>query len=210
MTLEETTTAQNAQRRQQILEGALKVFSTKGFYKATNKDIAAASGGISPGLIYWYFKDKEDLFVSLLRERVSLLDLVDHSERMMALPPREALGLLGRSYLEVFRTPQHVALFRIIFGEISRFPQIGEIFYKLVVSRIFRLITNYLQHQIDLGTLRPHDTNVAARAFVGMFITQVLARELLRQPEAIAVSDAEILETVIEIFIRGLEPVPQT
>ena len=58
-------------RRQQILEAALKVFSTKGYHKATNKDIAEAAGGISPGLIYWYFKDKQDVFLSLLRERAA-------------------------------------------------------------------------------------------------------------------------------------------
>ena len=71
---------ENVDRRQQILEAALKVFSVKGFHKATNKDIAQAAGGISPGLIYWYFKDKEDLFLSLIRERGTVFDLADHPE----------------------------------------------------------------------------------------------------------------------------------
>ena len=39
---------ENGDRRQQIIEAALKVFSTKGYHKATNKDIAQAAGGISP------------------------------------------------------------------------------------------------------------------------------------------------------------------
>lgn len=39
-------------RRQQIIDCALQVFASKGFEKATNKDIAAASGIGSPGLIY--------------------------------------------------------------------------------------------------------------------------------------------------------------
>ena len=205
MTVDETTKVQNAERRMQILEGALKVFSTKGFHKATNKDIAAAAGGISPGLIYWYFKDKEDLFVSLLYERVNLLQLIDHSNEIMALPPREALLLVGDTYLGVFRSPQHVALFRIILGEISRFPQIGDMFYKLLVSKLFKLLNGYLQHQIVLGVFRPHDTATATRSFVGMFVIQVLAREFLHQPEALATGDDLILETVVEIFVRGLE-----
>ena len=58
--------SQSIDRRTQILEAALEVFSTKGFHKATNKDIASAAGGMSPGLIYHYFKDKEDLFISLV------------------------------------------------------------------------------------------------------------------------------------------------
>ena len=87
----------NTDRRQQILEAALKVFSTKGFHKATNKDIAQAAGGISPGLIYWYFKDKEDLFFSIIRERAAIFQLADHPERLMELPPRAGLALIGRT-----------------------------------------------------------------------------------------------------------------
>lgn len=205
MTADHTTNAQNAERRQQILEGALRVFSTKGFHKATNKDIAAAAGGISPGLIYWYFKDKEDLFVSLLHERISVLQLADHSEELMALPPRVALRLVGDTYLGIFRTPQNVALLRIILSEVSRFPQVGELFYKAIARKLFNLLSGYLQHQIDLGVLRPHDTATATRSFIGMFVVQVLAREFFRQPEALAASDEQILDTVIEIFVRGLE-----
>ena len=44
------------ERRQQIIDGALDVFATKGFENATNKDIARASKIGSPALIYHYFR----------------------------------------------------------------------------------------------------------------------------------------------------------
>ena len=72
--------SQPADRRSQILEAALQVFSTKGFQKATNKDIASAAGGMSPGLIYHYFKGKEGLFISFVRERATLLQLTYHPD----------------------------------------------------------------------------------------------------------------------------------
>src|SRR5439155_10996650 len=115
---------ENGDRRQQIIEAALKVFSTKGFHKATNKDIAQAAGGISPGLIYWYFKDKQDLFLSIFRERAAIFDLAEHPEQLMELPVREGLTLIGQSYLAIFRVPGNAALFRMLFGEALRFPQI--------------------------------------------------------------------------------------
>lgn len=49
-------------KRQQIIDAALHVFASKGFEKATNKDIADEAKIASPGLIYHYFKDKGDLF----------------------------------------------------------------------------------------------------------------------------------------------------
>lgn len=202
---DDKSTQGNAERRQQILEAALKVFSTKGFHKATNKDIAQAAGGISPGLIYWYFKDKEDLFASLVRERAHVLQLADRSEEFMSLPPREAFYLLGQAYLSIFHNPGNMAFFRIMISEASRFPKMGEMFYRGVGRKMFGLVNGYLQHQVELGVLRPHDTAVASRSFVGMFIVQLLARNVLMQPEAQGLSDEQILSTVIDLFLHGLE-----
>jgi AcrR family transcriptional regulator len=197
---------ENADRRQQILEAALKVFSTKGFHKATNKDIAQAAGGISPGLIYWYFKDKEDLFLSILRERAAIFQLADHPEQVIDLPPREGLAFIGRTYLSIFRMPGNVAILRMLMGEAIRFPQIGEMFFKVAGRRFIDFLSQYLQHQVELGRLRPHDTMIAARSFLGMFVVTVVAREVMRQPEAIATPDEQIVSTVIDIFVGGLEP----
>lgn len=191
-------------RRQQILEAALQVFSTKGFHKATNKDIAEAAGGISPGLIYWYFKDKEDLFLSIVRERAAIFQLADHPEQLMDLPPEQGLALIGRTYLSVFRVPGNVAFFRIAVGEAIRFPQIAEMFLQVIAKRFLQLVSQYLQHQVDLGRLRPHDTMIAGRSFVGMFIVNVVARELLREPEALAMPDEQIVGSVVAIFLGGL------
>ena len=196
---------ENGDRRQQIIEAALKVFSTKGFHKATNKDIAQAAGGISPGLIYWYFKDKEDLFLSIIRERAAIFQLADHPERLMELPPREGLALIGRTYLSVFKVPGNVAVLRMLIGEAIRFPQIAEMFYKQAARRFLGLLSQYLQHQVDLGRLRPHDTNIAARSFLGMFVVNVVTRELMRDPVVMAITDEQLIATVLDIFLGGLE-----
>ena len=196
---------ENGDRRQQILEAALKVFSTKGFHKATNKDIAQAAGGISPGLIYWYFKDKEDLFLSIIRERAAIFQLADHPERLMELPPREGLALIGRTYLSIFKVPGNVAIVRILVAEVIRFPQIAEMFYKQAARRFLGLLSQYLQRQVDLGRLRPHDTMIAARSFLGMFVVNVVAREIMRDPLAIATPDELLIATVLNIFLGGLE-----
>ena len=195
-------------RRKQILDAALRVFGTKGFHKATNKDIAVAAGGISPGLIYWYFKDKEDLFVSLVRERTDIMQLTDHAQELMNLPPRVMLSRVGKTYLSIFRTPGNAAMFRIVLSEMTRFPQIGEMLYRGLASKVFNLLNNYLQHQVERGVFRPHDTTVATRSFIGMFIIHILAREILRQPEAISIDDDAVVATAVELFVRGLEQAP--
>ncbi len=52
-------------RREQILAGATEIFATKGFERATIKEIARAAG-VSEGTIYNYFRTKTDLLFGLL------------------------------------------------------------------------------------------------------------------------------------------------
>ena len=54
-------------RRSQLTKAAYKVVSRKGYYNFTIKDIAKESG-LSSGLVHYYFKDKQDLLLNLLKE----------------------------------------------------------------------------------------------------------------------------------------------
>jgi AcrR family transcriptional regulator len=55
------------ERKAQIYEAALNCFHRKGYYRTTMDDIATESD-LSKGTLYWYFKSKKDLFVSMLRQ----------------------------------------------------------------------------------------------------------------------------------------------
>lgn len=52
-------------RRTQIVEIATKLFADNGFYRTTIKDIARAAG-TSPGLVYLYIREKEDVLLLVL------------------------------------------------------------------------------------------------------------------------------------------------
>ena len=52
-------------RRGQIVAAATKLFGNQGFYKTTIKDIAKLAG-ISPGLVYQYFREKDDVLLLVL------------------------------------------------------------------------------------------------------------------------------------------------
>ena len=51
-----------------ILDAAIKVFSDKGYYGSRVSDIAQEAG-IAYGLVYHYFKKKEDLLISIFNTR---------------------------------------------------------------------------------------------------------------------------------------------
>jgi TetR/AcrR family acrAB operon transcriptional repressor len=53
------------QRREVLIDSAIKVFSVKGYARATMNDLAADSG-FSKALIYWYWDNKAALFSELI------------------------------------------------------------------------------------------------------------------------------------------------
>jgi TetR/AcrR family fatty acid metabolism transcriptional regulator len=56
-------------KRRRIHDAAIQVFAEKGFYSARVSDIARAAG-VADGTIYLYFKNKDDLLISLFEDRM--------------------------------------------------------------------------------------------------------------------------------------------
>ena len=192
-------------RRQQIIDGALQVFSSKGFEKATNKDIAEAARIGSPGLIYHYFKDKGDLFRQVVEQRAPVLQLLNRGESIMALPPREALALLGSAYLKTLENRSALALFKLMLGEAIRRPAIAEMINSIGPERGIGFLRHYLQQQMDAGVLRRMDAGAAARCFLGPLVAFVLTREVFPQRDARTLSADTMVATVVDIFLQGMQ-----
>ncbi len=55
---------------QQIIEAAVRVFARKGYYNSRVSDIAREAG-IAAGTIYLYFKTKDDILVTLFRDKMA-------------------------------------------------------------------------------------------------------------------------------------------
>jgi AcrR family transcriptional regulator len=83
---------QREERRSQILDAALTVFSQKG-YHATNVSDVAAQAGVSQGTIYWYFESKEDLFQAALLS--AFMDIGEESLGSVAMCTTAAEKLLA-------------------------------------------------------------------------------------------------------------------
>ena len=79
-------------KRDRILEAAVKVFARQGFYAARVSEVAKAAG-VADGTIYLYFKSKDELLVSLFEDRITRL-LAHVREELPKVPT--AAGRLER------------------------------------------------------------------------------------------------------------------
>jgi TetR/AcrR family transcriptional regulator, mexJK operon transcriptional repressor len=195
-------------RRQQIIDGALDVFAHKGFEKATNKDIAAAAGINSPGLIYHYFRDKSDLLRQAIEQRAPALQLLSHGDELMDLPPREVLTRFGETLMQTINHRGSIAFFKVMLGESLRRPAVAQLMNSIGPGRGFAFLSRYLEHQMDRGVLRRMDPGAATRCFIGPLIVYVLTREVFPQPDSRALAAETMVATAVDIFLEGMRPMP--
>ena len=196
--------AEEPDRRAQILDAAFEEFSEKGFKGATIKSIARAAGLQSPALIYWYFPDKAALFREVLGAKVPVVRAVAEPDGLMDLPPEEMLPRLGRAYFAFERID--IRTLKLVIGEAVRRPEVAETFVRSGPARVLDFLKVYMERQIELGRLRPHDARSSARAFIGMLIPQLAGKLFFPTLVEDGLSDEEHLETAVDIFLRGLRP----
>ncbi|MBW4635543.1 MAG: TetR/AcrR family transcriptional regulator [Iphinoe sp. HA4291-MV1] len=196
-------------RRQQIIDGALQVFSIKGFEKATNKDIATAAGIGSPGLIYHYFKDKNDLFGQVIEQRLPVLQLLNHHENeIMTKPPKDALIIFGKAFLGGLEHSKSIALMKLLLSEAFRRPEVADMINTVGPSRSIAFLTRYLTKQMSLGLMKPMNPGAAARCFIGSLVVYMITREVFRQPDAQQINSDTMVATAVQVFLQGIEISP--
>ena len=189
------------ERREQILEAAIKVFAERGYERATNA-LIAQEAGISPGLIYWYFDNKEALFVEATRSRVSRV--FGHFKAVLDdSPPEEALSRLAEVYLAYFQVEEHARLSRMFLREVGKVPAVDAAFGEALMDFVGG-VASYIARQTAAGHFREVNAPIAAQMFIGSLLSFALRHTIMRfEPLPIPVEDAA--DTVVSIFLKGLE-----
>ena len=102
MGIQERKEREKERRRQQIIIAAKRVFSKKGFNKATMEDIAKEAE-LSPGTLYLYFKNKEELYASLSLRILQYLHIrVTHVNKEQDLDTKQKLKALMDAMYDVY------------------------------------------------------------------------------------------------------------
>lgn len=193
-------------RREQIIDAAMSVFARKGFVKATNKDIAREAG-ITAGLIYHYFKNKEDLLAAVLETRTPLHVVTNLPPQVFALPPEQFFRFLIPQVLNLVEEEQFVAVLRVVLSEVLHsdnqyFASLAPTF----IQRMLGFLESYFEAKIASGEIRSVTPAFAAQILVGSVIAFVLRRQILRDSIALQYTQEEIVESVLDVVLKGLLP----
>ena len=186
-----------------ILAAAERAFLAAGF-GAVSMDAIARDAGVSKATVYAHFHAKEELFgavvARLTRRRLSGFSIE-------ALDPTDAaasLHTIAARFLDLVLSPEAIALNRIIIGEVSRFPALGQVFWEAGPARHRVQIEAFLRRAADLGSLTVPDARLAAEQFLALARGEIHQRSLLRldNPADVAASKAAAANAVAT-FLRA-------
>jgi AcrR family transcriptional regulator len=102
MGIQERKERERERRRQQIMVAAKRVFTDKGFGKATMEDIANEAE-LSPGTLYLYFRNKDELYASLSLRILQYLTIrLEHVSAETLDDPTKRLDALKEAMFDVY------------------------------------------------------------------------------------------------------------
>jgi AcrR family transcriptional regulator len=175
-------------KREQILDGAHRVFMTMGFDAASMNDITREAG-VSKGTLYVYFKNKEELFVAII-ERQKLRIFGQLQEILDRKQPVDAtlhdFGVLFATHLLSDKT---IRAMRNIIGVIDRMPSLSNLFMATGPKSAPAMLVNYLEQQVENGNLKDiEDPLLTGRQFADLCLAGLfrprLFGELTEAPSA--------------------------
>lgn len=170
-----------------ILLAAKEVFTQKGYAAARMQEIADAAG-INKGLLHYYFKNKEKLFLSVFH------DALDHFiprvnqvlEADLSLEEKIA-GFIGE-YMEVLIKNPHLPAF--VLGEMNQHPQefTNSILSRKELPNPMKLMMQ-LQMEADAGRIRPVSPLHLWMNIVSMCVLPFAARPMFQA--VMGINDAQ-------------------
>ncbi len=201
------------ERRKQILDAAAKVFGSKGYDRATIADIAREAQ-VAEGSIYNYFKNKEDLLISLPRQIAEpAIELIGvHMTKLVmdeSASPEKILSVMAREMFAIFKRNAHI--FRLLITALPRMKQsTRQKYMNHVIIHVSNALESYFRKLVERGMFRQDlDTRIAVRNFIGMVIPTIVLREVLQVEDETEWDYDDFVATAVPLFLHGVMDKPK-
>ena len=190
------------ERRRQILDAAVAVFARQGFNQCRVSDIADEAG-VAYGLVYHYFRSKDEVLDTLFLERWNVLLQVIRDLDGRDLPAREKLAAIASFIVDSYRHDPD--LMKVIIVEVTRAANSFGRTHLGQIREAYDLIEAIVAKAQADGEFRDAVTpQFAAMAFYGA-IEQVLTGWIF---DVLPIGDADFEQSkafIVETICGGLD-----
>ena len=186
-------------KRQQLLWAAVRVFARKGFHASRVGDIAEEAG-VAHGLLYHYFKSKDQVLEAVFQENWSILvariESVEETDEPAGDQIRHIAAIVLRTWLHL---PEVV---RVVIQEFGRSPELPERIGEL--TRPIEVLQRVIARGIERGEFRKDiDPGFAATVVYGS-IDELLTGWVLGRLPSGEDDVAAAEQTLCEVILGGL------
>jgi AcrR family transcriptional regulator len=193
-------------RSGQITRAALELFVTRGF-AATKLEDVAREAGVSKGLPYIYFKNKEELFKAVIAEAigdplVKAAEFVDAYQGSTEDLLRDLLAMFRR-----FAESPAGGVVKLILAEAGNFPDVARFFCAEFDVRGRDLFAKMLRRGIRSGEFRPlPDVDAAAIIVAQPLAMHSIWERSLAPFDKDAPSSDRFYVAYLDMILNGLRP----
>jgi len=190
-------------KAQDVLEAAHDLFMAKG-YEAASMDAVAKAAGVSKATVYAHFNSKNELFAAIVTRICGQLTREIRAVIESGLPLRQALLGIGGRFLDVLTDPRRARMFRMVMGEVDRFPELGRVFYRSGPLVMQDSLASYLEQAAAAGDLAIPDAGQAARQFLSLVKADLHLRCLFEIGLVIPPSEQDrLVAAAVDMFLKA-------
>lgn len=127
--------------KENILKSALKLFSSKGYYNTSIRQIAK-SAKISTGLLYNYFESKEELLTNLLKQSFNIVGETIITDTK--LTPEKRIEITIQNFFNIVRTKRKLVKMMTQMGlQTSNFEFVNKLISKKYTKESGKIEKNF-------------------------------------------------------------------
>lgn len=192
------------ERRANLFDAALAVFAELGYERATLSDVVDRIG-VSKGCLYHHFESKEQLFLTLLRDRVTAAVRSDEEVLSAATGSREqVLRTLVERHWAHLQEPGQIELATLAMTELPKIPDAGRNVFDEVVARKRAMLRTALERDNPCAESQTAEIEVAAMIIPWMILGVALGRHVCRGFESSTLSTEQVGEAVTTVILKGV------
>ncbi|MBI5576227.1 MAG: TetR/AcrR family transcriptional regulator [Deltaproteobacteria bacterium] len=190
--------AQDVAARKRLLKSALGLFNRKGYASASVREIVAAAG-VSKPVLYYYFRNKEGIYLDLMREEFSRFDALLEASRGVGGSAAERIRrLCGGAYV-LFR--EHIEVPRLMYAIYYGPPQGAPFFdFDAYHIKFQENVQELVEEGIRTGEFRKGDAGDMTWAVIGA-VNVAMEMELCHPEIALG---KEGLGRVLDVIFAGI------
>ncbi|MEV5543337.1 TetR/AcrR family transcriptional regulator [Saccharopolyspora shandongensis] len=195
-------------KRQAILDAAMRVFAREGYAQA-GVDAIAAEAGVAKPTVYNHFGDKENLFRQAIaadadRALARNMEVVDQLRSEGDLRPM--LEEVGFRLLQCHCDDRSWALRRLLYAELGRFPDLIDIVRGRASDRVTEALADRLARLALAGRLRACDPAEAAEQFAALLTGPMEARARLGTRQVPDDELRTVAAAAVRTFLQAFAP----